>query len=144
LGATCVSPVDPDQGRFACASSADCGSGWECLPQFSGGDRCFKVGVCEAFDLAADSANCGFCTHACAAGTGCADAGCVEVACGDGVDNDLNGLTDCADPACLGQRCDADAGRCGLKAPDAGSGDGGAGDAGADGGPGLVRGCFAP
>ena len=154
--ATCVSPVDPDQGHYACTLDPDCGSGWECKAQFSGGSLCFKLGVCQAtercnglddtcdgradegFDLATDSANCGACGHACAAGTACADAGCVEAACADGLDNDLNGQTDCADLACDGQRCDADAGprRCGLRLLDGGVPDGGT-DAG-------VRGCYLP
>lgn len=33
-------------GRFSCATTADCGEGFECRPQFAGGGRCFKLGEC--------------------------------------------------------------------------------------------------
>jgi hypothetical protein len=145
LAQGCVSRVDPDAdgGRFSCATGADCGSGWECKAQFSGGSLCFRLGEClatevcnqaddtcdgrvdEGFALASDALNCGACGHVCPGGTACADAGCFEVACSDGVDNDANGLFDCADPACLGQRCDADAGRCQSPTVDAGTPDAG-------------------
>jgi hypothetical protein len=42
----CKSAVDPDHGRFACTTDADCGTGWECKPQAAGGSRCFKQGSC--------------------------------------------------------------------------------------------------
>jgi hypothetical protein len=140
--ATCTSPVDPDlgpdAGLFSCAmvgdAEAECGSGWVCQPRFEGGGRCYPAGFCERFDLSSDSANCGSCGHACGPGTSCADAGCVESACGDALDNDGNGQADCADLACAGQRCDADAGHCGVFITDGGV------DGGVDGG--SVRGCF--
>lgn len=44
--AGCISQVDPDRGLFSCATEADCGPGWICAPQASGGGRCFKQGVC--------------------------------------------------------------------------------------------------
>lgn len=46
VAVTCRSPVDPDKGRFSCESGNDCGSGYECIPQFSGGGLCFKQGQC--------------------------------------------------------------------------------------------------
>lgn len=45
--AGCRSSVDPNQGRFSCAEAKDCGEGYECRPQFSGGGRCFKAGECR-------------------------------------------------------------------------------------------------
>ena len=66
---------DPRAVLFACDASADCASGFVCA-----------VGACYA-----------------------ADASCIPTAaaeiCNDGVDNDCNGLIDCADPACLHQGC---------------------------------------
>ncbi|MFT3714227.1 MAG: hypothetical protein QM817_41720 [Archangium sp.] len=38
--------LNPDKGRFSCETTADCGSGYECRPQFGGGGRCFRVGEC--------------------------------------------------------------------------------------------------
>ena len=41
--------LNPNGGRFSCspdAGSADCGDGFECRQQFSGGGRCFRVGEC--------------------------------------------------------------------------------------------------
>src|SRR5438309_9410790 len=34
------------------------------------------------------------------------DPGATELRCADGFDNDSDGLTDCADPDCVGQPCD--------------------------------------
>ena len=38
--------VSLTSGRFSCEASVDCGSGFECRPQFSGRGRCFKAGEC--------------------------------------------------------------------------------------------------
>ncbi|MBI3182711.1 MAG: hypothetical protein HYZ28_11290 [Myxococcales bacterium] len=46
LAGGCRSDVDPDKGRFSCGSDADCGPGWECRPQASGGGLCFLKGAC--------------------------------------------------------------------------------------------------
>ena len=46
LAVTCKSPVNPDEGRFSCTSTKDCGAGWECIDQFGGGAFCFKEGIC--------------------------------------------------------------------------------------------------
>jgi hypothetical protein len=63
------------------------------------------------------------------------------VLCGDGIDNDLNGLTDCADDACRGLGCaPPDGGQCGALLSDGGLYDGGV----LDGGEGVVRACFPP
>jgi hypothetical protein len=150
----CVSSVNPDQGKFSCATASDCGEGWECRPQLAGGAMCFKRGSCQddelcngqdddcngavddGFDLRSDSANCGQCARPCADGNRCVDSVCREAACNDGVDNDHDGGTDCEDLACLGRSCASpDGGRCALRRSDGGILDGGA-DAG-------VLGCFA-
>ena len=39
--------VDPNKGTFSCATTEDCGSGYECRLQFAGGGRCFVVGFCK-------------------------------------------------------------------------------------------------
>ena len=92
--------------------------------------------VDETFDFNTDSQHCGGCGRGCDAGTACFNATCRETACDDGTDNDLDGLTDCADLSCLGQTCDnlmAPPWRCGARLPfDAGV-DGGF-DGGFDGG----------
>jgi len=38
-------------------------------------------------------------------GAGCDNCHLIEINCADGIDNDFNGLIDCADPACLNQAC---------------------------------------
>lgn len=45
LGLACQS-VDPNKGTFSCEKAEDCGSGFECRPQFAGGGRCFAEGLC--------------------------------------------------------------------------------------------------
>jgi len=67
-GVSCTSSVDPNQGRFSCQEQPDCGDGFECRPQASGGGLCFKVGECQ------DSEVC------------------------NGLDDDCNGLVDEAFP----------------------------------------------
>lgn len=160
VASSCVSSVNPDEGRFSCASSGDCGTGWECRLQLAGGGRCFKLGVCrdaevcngldddcngavdESFDLTSDSAHCGACDRSCDGGTSCRASACRESRCDDGVDNDFDGLADCADAACRGLECTPplDGGRCGALLLDGGIYDGGV----ADGGAPVVRACFAP
>lgn len=234
---SCTSSVDPNQGRFSCAETKDCGDGYECRPQFAGGGRCFKLGECqdqetcngaddncdgrtdetfpeagnacltgeqgecsagtvtcvvgslscartheptaetcngkdddcngqtdETFDFSSDEMHCGGCFQACDAGTSCLTGRCLETACDDGIDNDLNSRTDCDDDTCYGQPCLTPVPptwRCGAVVPDggadagtvdagvtdagmtdAGADDGGLDDGGTDGG--LVRGCFPP
>jgi len=213
LLAACRLSTDPDVHTYSCTTAADCGSGWECRPQFAGGSRCFKQGQCvdtescnglddncdgrvdetfseqgqscatgllgacaagaracqagkivcvqsaqptvelcngvdddcngkvdETFDLTSDGKNCGSCGRACVTGTACKASACKETSCEDLIDNDLNGLTDCADPSCLGATCGTalpPAGNCGLLPGDGGLGEP---DAGPDAG--WVRACY--
>ncbi len=98
-------------------------------------DNCDGV-VDNGFDLTSDQANCGVCGRACSEGTKCSTSVCRENRCGDGIDNDHNGFTDCADEGCFELVCQAvpePALRCGI---DAG--------AGPDVDGGVVRGCFGP
>jgi hypothetical protein len=49
--AACTVKTDPDQGRFSCSNSLDCGDGYDCKPQFAGGGRCYKKGACSDGEL---------------------------------------------------------------------------------------------
>lgn len=87
----------------------------------------------DGIDLFGSNQNCGACGRTCALGTDCVVGNCRETNCSDGLDNDGDGGTDCADLSCRGLICffTPDASFT-CKAPDAGS-DGGT-DAGLDGG----------
>lgn len=65
--------------------------------------------VDEGFDLNTDPKNCGMCGRQCNLTTEiCQQGGCVtrgETDCNNGVDDDNNGKTDCADSSCNGQSC---------------------------------------
>jgi hypothetical protein len=69
-------------------------------------DDCDGV-VDNGFDLPTDPTNCGSCGHVCGGGTSCKASLCTEANCEDGLDNDSNGLSDCADPSCLTLECQA-------------------------------------
>jgi hypothetical protein len=117
LAAGCSLGINPDTNRFSCSNTKDCGSGFECIAQFAGGGRCFRLGEChpevcngldddcdgaidEDWDFTTDSNHCGNCTTVCPSGTTCSAAVCAESNCSDGIDNDGDGLIDCADPDC--------------------------------------------
>jgi hypothetical protein len=58
LVATCLAvavaacqAIDPDKGTFSCSTPADCASGSSCRPQFAGGGRCFRDGLCADTEL---------------------------------------------------------------------------------------------
>lgn len=144
LGVACGFAVNPDHGHFSCATDKDCGKGYACHVQVpTGNGLCFQDGECTAevcdgqdndcngvvddgFDLSTDNANCGACGNVCNAGTHCVGGSCLELnetECSDGQDNDGDGLTDCADPDCDAQPCDAaDAGStCQRVSSDAGA-----------------------
>jgi hypothetical protein len=62
----------------------------------------------EGFNLLTDGNNCGSCGHACNDDSFCSTGTCKirgETNCVDGVDNDLDGKIDCADPDCNLVRC---------------------------------------
>lgn len=92
----------------------------------------------DGFDLTSDPQHCGACGHACGAGSECKASFCHELLCGDGEDNDGDGLFDCEDGDCVGEACDVgDAGsNCGrTSVPPDGGADGGGSDGGvSDGG----------
>src|SRR5688500_8680325 len=48
VGVACSFGIDPDRARFACAVDGDCGEGFECKPQLSGGGICYRAGQCTA------------------------------------------------------------------------------------------------
>lgn len=50
LGSACPS-LDPDKGIFSCSTNEDCASGFACRPQFAGGGRCFREGLCADVEL---------------------------------------------------------------------------------------------
>jgi len=106
--ATCTDGIDNDcDGMTDCADTADCGA-----------DPACQGGSCDTYS---DKTSCNA-DSACSWNNGakiCEDAAvCVpdqtpEASCTDGVDNDCDGLTDCADtadcgadPACQGGSCD--------------------------------------
>ncbi len=59
----------------------------------------------EDFMLSSSPNNCGRCGRQCGAGTSCGGGECIESVCGDGVDNDSNGVADCLDLACSAKTC---------------------------------------
>ncbi len=46
--ASCGLRSDPDKGRYSCSADADCGAGFTCRAQASGGGLCFKPDECAA------------------------------------------------------------------------------------------------
>ncbi|MHB8419255.1 MAG: hypothetical protein ACYDCL_14355 [Myxococcales bacterium] len=134
----CRYSVDPNSGKFRCASDGDCGGGWHCFASCPVADfsaYCVQNGSCDPCpSLQSDPANCGSCGTACAAGEGCVEGHCVPTISypDSGVD---------AGPADAGPDAGGDAGPAdgGPDAgPDAGLPDGsvdaGMSDAGPDGG----------
>jgi len=118
LAAGCKPSVDPNQGKYTCTTTADCGPDYECKAQLAGGSLCFKKGTCfaETCNGKDDDCNGGIdetfpmakmlCTSSalgeCAPGRfSCIDAGTVCVSevkpiaelC-NGKDDDCDGMTD--------------------------------------------------
>ena len=81
IAPACRYSVDPDTGKFHCASDSDCGSGWFCFDtcQSAGFSAyCLQNGSCKACpDLDDDPNNCGTCGTVCAAGDSCIDGLCI-------------------------------------------------------------------
>ncbi len=129
---TCTADTDCGGEGWKCTAST--GKGWCCKPSPDGVEVCNgkdddcdgkvdntgKAEVCngkdddcngktdEGFDLNTQAANCGSCTTQCQANEECVVGKCTrrtETACNDNLDNDNNGLTDCADPSCKDQSC---------------------------------------
>jgi hypothetical protein len=70
-------------------------------------DDCDGV-IDNGFNLLFDRSNCGRCGFVCDGGQACLNGACAtagELSCSDGIDNDGDGLTDCADPDCADQFC---------------------------------------
>lgn len=125
----------PDDGKYKCASDADCGGdgfvcfqstfcckpGAEgCTPATGGGGGGGGAEVCngldddgdgqidEGFNRQTDRNHCGTCNNACASADSCTAGVCTgsgETLCADGKDNDTDGVTDCADSDCAGRAC---------------------------------------
>src|SRR5262245_15739921 len=78
---------------FACQSADDCSPGFDCV-----GGGCRVPGQDAGEDAGADGG----------------DAGCAQSfeSCANVVDDDCDGLQDCADPDCAGQTCGASGRSC--------------------------------
>lgn len=98
---SCRSSVEPDQGRFACADSGECGSGYECKSQLGGGGLCFTLGEC------AQAEQCNQKDDDCNGAVDDSLVGCFppEADCANGLDDDSDGATDCLDADCDGRAC---------------------------------------
>jgi hypothetical protein len=124
----------PDDGKYKCASDADCGGGGFICFQSSfcckpGDEGCIPAGggggsagaeVCngadddgdgeidEGFNKQNDRNNCGQCNNVCSQAQVCTAGACAapgETLCNDGADNDGDTLIDCADSDCNGASC---------------------------------------
>lgn len=119
LGACKV--TSPDSNVFACTADADCGAGYRCLEKICRSQASLTTGspnegkcaqacapdrkLCcgtSCVDPASDVQNCGACGHACPTGESCLGGTCTREttgkgSCSNGIDDDGDGLTDCAD-----------------------------------------------
>ena len=126
---SCKSDRDCGGGGFVCVSDACChptgeelcgdgidndcdgkldGDEGRVLELCNGRDDDCDGATDEGFDLRSSNTNCGSCGHACEASESCLAGVCTrrgESDCGNGVDDDSNGSTDCADSACNLQAC---------------------------------------
>ena len=48
VAVACSFGIDSDRARFSCTADSECGGGFECKPQLSGGGLCFRAGDCSA------------------------------------------------------------------------------------------------
>ncbi len=105
---SCTTLVDCGGGGFVCVFDTGTDIGRCCHK--TGADTCLPAGVdagCTS-DVTKDHDNCGQCFHRCQPIENCVAGLCIpstETSCSDGVDNDHNGKTDCADTACEGRDC---------------------------------------
>jgi hypothetical protein len=118
----CSGSLDADcDGLPGCAdpdcAAASCNDGDGCTE----GDRCSSEGqcvgapkICQSAAGCGGSCSVGMCRYEASAGSTCSSGLCRsdgscgpgEAICNNGLDDDRNGLADCADPACLTQRCE--------------------------------------
>ena len=94
-------------GCIPCTTAADCNDGNPCTTDACGTDgRCAFTGIpgCQRCTTAADCNDGNSCTTDSCTGNVCAHTavpGCGPEVCNDGIDNDGDGLVDCADPDCV-------------------------------------------
>ncbi|HUB08267.1 MAG TPA: hypothetical protein VMB50_14770 [Myxococcales bacterium] len=140
LVAACRYSVDPNTGKFHCASDSDCGGGWHCFdscPSAGFSAYCVQNGSCDPCpSLQGDPLNCGTCGNACAVDESCVDSNCVPAVILDGggdagEDAGFDAGLD-AGPGDAGADAGPDAGR--VDAGEDGGRDAGREDAGADAG----------
>jgi hypothetical protein len=106
---TCgVSGVSDD--IYACDASTQCNADQECTGghcQPKGAATCMtgscSAAVCESMPCGAHGLVCSMGACTCSGNGGVAEV--KETSCTDGVDNDCDGATDCADTACKGTSC---------------------------------------
>jgi hypothetical protein len=79
--AACRYGVNPDEGKFICATDSDCGSGWHCsnaCQQAGFTPYCIANGSCDPCPgFETDSQNCGACGVVCASNAYCVNSTCV-------------------------------------------------------------------
>ena len=124
--ACCTGCVDGNGNCVGGDQTAECGSGGlactDCTQRGGcvvgmGGHRCANcAGTCGMKTCGSDG--CGGICGTCATNQVCTNGACVcgnsventDLLCGDGIDDDCNGKTDCADSGCIGKACSPNGG----------------------------------
>jgi hypothetical protein len=119
----------PQAGCLACTTAADCDDQNPCTTDACGPDGSCQLSAiagCQRCATAADCDDGNACTTDSCAGGVCAHTdvpGCGPEQCSDGIDNDGDGLVDCADPDCANApECQAKQEICGNCIDDDGDG----------------------